>query len=310
MRNYCSVFYESSIICKQNIPLEANMQSKLNFITMCAMKALLYEVSAAPKPGLVDRLGPGAHDDMDYFTFVDSTLALQETFYECAEAGVNFKGENPTELLEALRPIGILGEEKMLQATDGVNTHKGAIFSLGILCAAAGRLISESSNAHALCEYVKQMAFGLTKELNTTVRGEALTSGERLYKSSGILGIRGEVEAGFPSVMEFGLPALQSMSTEGLLDRNEIMIQTLIELMYHVDDTNVLSRKGVSGLNYVRNQAKKALELGGVYTEEGWYFIVKLDQEFTEKNISPGGTADMLAVTLMLHFLSSGGRLC
>lgn len=285
------------------------MNPKLNLIASYAMKALLYEVSASPKPGLVDRLGSGAHQDVDYFTFVDSALSLHDTFYTCAQIGSEFDGNDPRELLALLRPIGLTGEKKMLESTRGVNTHKGAIFSLGILCAVAGKLKSHEQKADTICEYIKRIASGLTDELGVIKSEKELTDGERIYKQHGILGIRGEVEAGFPSVRKYGLPTLKNMIHEGQFDRNEIMIQVLIQIMCHVDDSNVLARKGLEGLDFVRKESEKALQLGGVYNKEGWYYIVNMDRVFADQNISPGGTADLLAVTLMLHFLEHQGRL-
>jgi len=293
----------------------------LNFITSCATKALLYEVSASPKPGLVDRFGNGAHKDMDYFTFVDSALSLEETFFDCAYTGAHFQGDDLRDLFVQLRPIGIQGEQKMYAATKGVNTHKGAIFSLGILCAAAGFILKESGEAFphisvkSLCDITKQMTLELTDELvevQETVASEKLrplTSGEKLYAEKGVLGIRGEVASGFASVTTYGLPVLKKLTQERKYSKNDVMVQILIELLAHVEDTNVLARFGEQGLELVREYTHKALQRGGVTSSDGWSIINEMDQVFIEKNISPGGTADLLAVTLMLHFLSGNGQL-
>ena len=272
-----------------------------NRISSFAMKALLYEVSATPKPGLVDRVGSGAHRDMDYFTFIDSTVSLHGTFYACTETGANFCGE-PKELLKLLRPIGIDGEREMLKVTKGVNTHKGAIFSLGIICAAAGHLLTESHTTEDLCSYVKKMTVELVQELKNNL---SQTAGERLYHNFGVLGIRGEVSLGFPSVRKFGLPIMRKIHSEGILSKNEMLIEILIRLLAHVTDSNVLSRAGLKGLELVQSSAEKSIALGGVYTQEGWYSIVAMDQLFIDENISPGGAADLLAVTAMLYFLET-----
>ena len=287
------------------------MKSKLNFITTCALKALLYEVSASPKPGLVDRYGSGAHTDMDYFTFVDSALSLQETFFDCAHAGAHFSGEDLTDLFKDLRPIGIAGEKKMYEATSGVNTHKGAIFSLGILCAAAGHLVCQDKvdlSVEALRDISMKMTYGLTGELETSA-SENMTSGERLYAEKGVLGIRGEVEAGFPSVMNYGLPALAEALENKEASKNDILVLVLIELLGHVEDTNVMSRYGEEGLKLVREKSRQVISNGGISTQRGWQLIHDMDEIFIEKNISPGGTADLLAVTLMFHFLCNDGLL-
>ncbi len=84
-----------------------------------------------------------------------------------------------------------------------------------------------------------------------------------------------------------------------------MLIEVLISLLAHVTDSNVLSRAGLKGLELVQSSAEKSLALGGVYTQEGWYSIVAMDQVFIDENISPGGAADLLAVTSMLHFLET-----
>lgn len=290
------------------------MNQSLKFIANCAVKALLYEVSASPKPGLVDRFGSGAHTDMDYFTFIDSALALEDTFYQCSEKGFQFKGKDLSTLLERLRPIGIEGENRMLVATGGVNTHKGAIFSLGILCAAAGQGMQQFGtvpDADELCTIASQMSYGLTSDLKETASCKRVikTEGERLYVEKGVLGVRGEVEAGFPSVRRVGLPVLDKALKVGKLDKNDIMIQILLELMHCVEDTNVLSRYGCKGRSMVMALSEEAIKAGGMYTDKGRRLIEEMDHIFVQKNISPGGTADLLAVTLMLHFVTGSGAL-
>lgn len=108
------------------------------YISQIAVKSMLLEVSATPKPGLVDRNNSGAHKDMDFNTFIESSVSQVYTFYNCTLEGLKFEGEDNKELLKAIRPAGIEGESKMFNATRGINTHKGLIFSLGIIAAAAG----------------------------------------------------------------------------------------------------------------------------------------------------------------------------
>src|SRR4051812_47765287 len=105
-------------------------------ISQKALLSLLYEVSASPKPGLVDRYNQGAHKDMDFFTFMASSAALSNYFNDCVAEGVKYSGQNPQELFFSLRSLGVDAEKSMFEATDNVNTHKGLIFSLGIICAA------------------------------------------------------------------------------------------------------------------------------------------------------------------------------
>ena len=124
-----------------------------------ALKSLLYEVSVTPKPGLVDRDNPGAHGDMDYYSFIDSAAALAPYFSRCAALGRDSLCE-PGEVLTRLRPLGLEAEEAMKQATGGANTHKGLIFSLGILCAAAGRLgdvVADATACRNVCSPARRV---------------------------------------------------------------------------------------------------------------------------------------------------------
>ena len=114
-----------------------------------AVRALRIEAAVTPKPGLVDRENSGAHDDMDYPLFLASSAALQPCFIACAKAGIDGYKKNPAQLVPILRRIGRCGETAMYAATKGVNTHKGAIFSMGILCCALGMLVARATKGKA-----------------------------------------------------------------------------------------------------------------------------------------------------------------
>jgi triphosphoribosyl-dephospho-CoA synthase len=190
------------------------MFSKVDFckkIGQYAIMSLLYEVSATPKPGLVDRYNQGAHKDMDFFTFMSSSASLIYFFSDCAELGLEYAGKSPKELFQTLRGTGRKAEIAMLEATGGANTHKGLIFSLGTICAAASCSIEENGergiDIDAICTKVSLMTKGLCfKELASIKETEGLTHGEKLYLKYGVKGIRGEVEGGFPTVRNQALP--------------------------------------------------------------------------------------------------------
>ena len=282
------------------------------YISSVATRSMLYELSASPKPGLVDRNNSGAHDDMDFFTFLDSISVLGPYFELCALAGLNFKEGNYRGLLKKLRPLGIEAEKDMFKATSGVNTHKGVVFSQGIIASAAGILYSGSRevNIFNIIETVKEITWGVTDELEIKKENGTLTYGERLFKKYGITGIRGEVEAGFPTVWEHSYPFLKELiAREGYKKTgiNDIMVQTLLKLMAHTEDSNILGRAGKEGLEFVQSSAKEALDLGGIFTSEGKRYIKELDNTFIRRNISPGGSADLLSVTFMLFLLENGG---
>lgn len=281
------------------------------YISNLALKSMIYEVAATPKPGLVDRANSGAHNDMDFFSFIDSSLALGSYFQECTRVGIDFNHKDYRGLLRDIRPIGIEGEKKMFQATGGINTHKGLIFSLGIIAAIAGNIFSREASifieAHHISELTKAMARGLTKELEESYSKTDLSYGEKLYVKYGVKGIRGQVESGFSTVMDYSLPLFRDLVEVKKYHINHIMINTLLYLIANTEDSNILGRHDMETLKYVQGRAREAIDLGGYLSEKGKVLVGNMDLDFIEKKISPGGSADLLAVTLMLYFLEKGG---
>lgn len=271
-----------------------------------ALLGMLYEVSASPSPGLVSPYSNGAHKDMDFFTFLKSSSSIAYSMYLCAQTGI----DNPKwDILKHLRKIGIDAEDNMLKATGGVNTQKGLLFLLGILCAASGRcikrkLILNRLNISNLCS---EICLGIVeKELRGIKADKELSNGERLYIENGITGIRGEVERGIPTVINFGIPAYEDALKGGLIT-SEALCHSLIAIMEAVEDTTVINRCGMGGLLYMRSCAKRAMELGGMKSIEGREYITALNNDFIKRNISPGGAADLLAATVMIYELEGMG---
>lgn len=284
-----------------------NNREFCTYIANISIKSMLYEVSATPKPGLVDRHNSGAHRDMDFFTFIDSTSVLYPYFYNCTKAGIEFNKKDYRFLLKIIRPIGIKAEEDMFKATKGINTHKGMIFSLGITAAALGSLFKEDKkkkySPNILSKRIKKITQGICNELK--LESKNTTYGERLFREYGILGIRGEVESGFPTVTDISLPVFKQLIKENH-HINTILVHTLIYLIKHTEDSNILGRHGIDTLRYTRKQAEKALELGGYLEERGRKFIKDMDRDFIKRHISPGGAADLLAITLMFFLIEKG----
>ena len=271
-------------------------------IGACAVEAMLYEVSATPKPGLVDRANNGAHHDMDFFTFMSSAAALRGSFDAFARIGVQHQAGPLHEMLPALQQAGRTAEQQMFALTQGVNTHKGMIFSLGMLAGAAGRLAAqgETLTAEKLCRSVAALCTGITAAAYAGIREQGqLTKGEAMYLKYGVTGVRGEVENGFPTVRRTGLPVCRELREKGLAI-NDVLVGTLIALMAENQDTNILGRHDLETLQAVQQAAKDVLALGSVGTEAGRRAICRMDEEFIERYISPGGSADLVAVT---HFL-------
>ena len=272
-----------------------------------AVEAMLYEVAATPAPGLVDRANSGAHKDMDIFTFLSSSAALSHTLGRCAEAAFRHKG-TLEELLPLLRLIGIEGERRMLAATQGVNTQKGLLFSLGLAVAAAAWVLHAGKplQTEAVLAAAAEMVQGIVEaELKSLARKkpEELTAGERLYLEYGVQGIRGEVAAALPAVRLCGLPKLREALAAGL-NVNDALVQTLLELFMTVDDTTVMNRHDVETMRgWVRQQTAAVLASGGMLAAGGAKRLSEMDTLFIARNISPGGAADMLAVTWFLHRL-------
>ena len=268
-----------------------------------AVRALLYEVATTPKPGLVDRRNSGSHRDMDIFTFLSSAAALGPYFDACTRCGRTTADKPPAETFAALRPLGCQAEGVMLDATHGVNTHKGAIFSVGVVCAALGRLDrADWARPDRVLAEAAAMTAGLTeRDFANVTRENAVTVGQRLYVEYGITGVRGQVEAGLPAVLHTGLPALENGLAAGhSLERSGC--GALLAMLADSVDTNLIARSDLA------TQQAVAAELAALLRETPYPdadTLCALDDRFIAANLSPGGSADLLAICYLLHFLSA-----
>ena len=282
---------------------EAVAKNHARKIAALAVKALLYEVCTTPKPGLVDRANSGAHRDMDIFTFLGSAAVLQDYFAQCTETGVRSRDASAEETFRQIRLPGRLAEQEMYRQTGGVNTHKGAIFSMGILCAAAGRLVEDSfTDPEALLRECARMCSGVTAGDFAHVTPEtAGTPGERLYAAFGITGIRGQAEAGFPAVLKHGLPVLRDGLTRGL-SADQAGCAALLALIATAEDTNLIHRSNRETQQQIRQETAQLIQENPYPGER---VLEQLDAEFIRRNLSPGGSADLLAMCYFLYFLES-----
>lgn len=274
-------------------------------IASLAVQAMLYEVTCHPSPGLVSIASSGAHRDMDYFTFLDSAAALIKPLIQCAEAG--FTSNAPKEIFQEIRRVGQLGEQKMFHKTAGVNTHKGMQFLLGICCAAGGKALYDGVPFSSLQSLIKEMTKGLVERELSSRRVEfnnaeefALTHGEKLYLKDKVEGIRGEVQRGLPTVFEFSLGFYKVNNS---LSKNDRLVQTLLAIMQSCEDSNILHRHSLETLREVQGRAKQVIAIGGVKTPQGMKAIEEMDKDFSKRKISPGGSADLLGVTVFLDLL-------
>lgn len=268
----------------------AVLQHDSNLVASLAVKALLFEVLTTPKPGLVDRNNNGAHKDMDLFTFAASASVLFPYFQKAYCLGWN--SVDPKKAFEELRMLGKRAEQAMFFETNGVNTHKGAIFSLGIVCCAAGFTATSKADIFQCCSL---MTKGITEELKDNSQE---TNGKRLFSKYGLKGIRGELEEGLPTVKEIGLPMLEEYLSAGF-SLEDAGARVLVALISQLSDTNLVARGGKEKAEEARKRAS-ALFLADYFETSD---IEKLDEYFISENLSPGGAADLLAVCFFLHFI-------
>lgn len=264
---------------------------------------MLEEVLLTPKPGLVDGRNSGSHQDMDLHMFIRSARAVSRCMTEFVRLGYDLGNAFTRQILPALRARGIVCEQAMYQVTHGVNTHKGAVFAFGLLCTVAGMLLArgEAMQACVLCRKVKDVCRGMvTREL--ALAKVAKTAGERFYRRYGLTGARGEAESGFATVLNHSLPAYCDAIHQGW-GNERALHQTLLTLMAHNDDTNLVARGGIAGLQFAQREVLALLNDGGMANPQAIERLLTLDSIFIVKNLSPGGSADLLAVTWFLAHL-------
>ncbi|MFM2486354.1 triphosphoribosyl-dephospho-CoA synthase CitG [Celerinatantimonas yamalensis] len=281
-------------------PLQSS-QLNQDDVTKIIHQALWLEVSLTPKPGLVDCLSNGAHRDMDIAVFLASIEAIVPwfgLFFQCGQHSILASNER---VLAELRPIGKACEQAMFQATRGINCHKGGIFALGLLCCALGRLGARQIEItqQSICRQVSAFCHGLVqRELQANPSPQ--TVGEHLYQCYGLSGARGEAERGFDTVRRFALPVWQT-GIKQHRPLKEVMLHSLLSLMAYNQDTNLVSRGGMSGLRFVQHSAQRLLRMS--WTDQ---HLWELDRRMIERNLSPGGSADLLAICYVLSLFPSG----
>lgn len=264
-------------------------------IGRAAIHALHAELALHPKPGLVSPVDSGAHDDMDVGTFLRSILALGPYFPAIAQAGA---AGAP---FEALQALGMAAEHRMLAATGGINTHRGAVFVLGLLAAAAGWRQKRGQSLHgaALAEtVVERWGDGIAAAGALSLD----SNGARAVRRYGARGARDEALDGFPTLVEVALPALSE--TLARLDcPRRARVQCLFAVMAELEDTNLLHRGGPDGLAFVRGEAGNFLAEGGVFAPDWRERAQDLHRACIERHLSPGGGADVLAAACFVQGL-------
>jgi triphosphoribosyl-dephospho-CoA synthase len=279
---------------RQSRPSEARFANayEADAIAAVAVRCLLRELETWPKPGLVSHVDSGSHSDMNFGTFRRSAAAINPYLRALAEAGAKGCG------MGRLRIIGLEAEAAMFAATGGVNTHRGAIFGLGLLCAAAG------AKAGGLADPTMPLGDVVTKLWSRNILdGPVLlhSHGGKARRVYGSGGARAEAAQGFPSAYEIGLPALQWGALIAPGDTEAARVQACFALIASLEDTNLLHRGGLPGLRYAQSTARAFLDDGGVGRRDWRERANVVHRSFVTRRLSPGGSADLLAMTLFIQ---------
>ncbi|NNG23521.1 triphosphoribosyl-dephospho-CoA synthase MdcB [Massilia sp. ML15P13] len=272
-------------------------------IARLAVRSLYAELALYPKPGLVSLVDNGSHEDMTAATFMRSMFALRRYFLRITAAGM---ADAP---FHVLKRLGIEAEQRMLRATSGINTHRGAIFCLGMLCAAIGRCRADGAAlepAVIQSTLLRQWGGALGAHSGDAGIGSGTQShGAEALQRYAASGAREEGARGFPSVFGIGLPALQRAlgAKRGM---RQARVDALFALMAHISDTNVYHRGGIEGAQAVRRQARAFVARGGTAAPDWEERALACHRAFVVARLSPGGAADLLGAACLLHAVCAG----
>jgi triphosphoribosyl-dephospho-CoA synthase len=278
----------------QNRPSEARLASvhEAGAIAGIAVRCLLRELETWPKPGLVSPIDSGSHSDMAAGTCSRSAAAILPYLHALAKAGAQGYG------MGRLRIIGLEAEAAMFAATGGVKTHRGAIFGLGLLCAAAGAKAAGRADSRMPLGAVVAALWG-----SNILDGPVLlhSHGGNARRCYGAGGARLEAAQGFPGIYGIGLPALKSGALIAAGDAEAARVHACFALIATLEDTNLLHRGGLSGLRFAQRAARTFLDDGGVSTCDWRERANLVHQSFVKRRLSPGGSADLLAMSLFVQ---------
>jgi triphosphoribosyl-dephospho-CoA synthase len=274
----------------------ARSLQRSDHLAALATQSLIAEAELTPKAGLVDRRGRGAHNDLSLPLMTQSANILEPYF--AAMAACSEVQDLSTSLRAELAEIGHDAERAMYKVTQGTNSHKGAIWILGLLVAAAAR--GHGQNARGIAAVA-----GAIARLPDRAQPDLVTHGDIVRNRYGAGGARREASNGFPHVTQLGLPTLRDRRARKFPE--EICrLDALLSVMAELDDTCVLYRGGVEALDAVKSGAKAVLVAGGYGSANGRQQMRKLERELIPRHVSPGGSADLLAATIFLDTVERG----
>lgn len=273
-----------------------------NQIGLLARDALVAEVMLSPKPGLVDQWNNGSHSDLTVELMVRSANCLAPYFAQMAAEGQRYHSDQTTDSLLALREkIGRIGrdaESQMMMVTNNVNTHRGAIWALGLLATSAG-MLGENATSNDLCVVAGRIAC-----LPDQFVKQTWSKGLKATRQYQINGAREQAQNGFPAILDIAFPALITSRQNGDSEPHA-QLNALVALMAELTDTCVLSRSGMKGLKLMQQGANDIIRVGGVATESGFSKLIELNRDMVAINASPGGAADLLAATLFVDAIAN-----
>lgn len=249
-------------------------------LSYLAVQSIKAELDTTPKPGLVDKADNGAHSDMDYNLMLKSIYSLHSYFTKLSCLAYNEDVIN----IDKIKTIGIEAEKQMLFTTNGVNTYKGALFSMGLVLYAASYLCQQRDKVQ------EQQLQKTIKLLSTKFSQPDDTHGKKVIEKHNIKGALNSAIDGYPLLFDEWLPFFIKHKNE-----EHSLIKLLLFIMTNLDDTNIYYRKGEEVVAHVKQQAQEILDDFSIDRVE------KLNREFVKENISPGGAADMLSLTLFIH---------
>lgn len=248
-------------------------------LSYLAVQSIKAELDTTPKPGLVDKADNGAHSDMDYNLMLKSIYSLHSYFTKLSCLAYNEDVIN----IDKIKTIGIEAEKQMLFTTNGVNTYKGALFSMGLVLYAASYLCQQRDKVQ------EQQLQKTIKLLSTKFSQPDDTHGKKVIEKHNIKGALNSAIDGYTLLFDEWLPFFIKHKNE-----EHSLIKLLLFIMTNLDDTNIYYRKGEEVVAHVKQQAQEILDDFSIDRVE------KLNREFVKENISPGGAADMLSLTLFI----------
>ncbi|MGD1823548.1 MAG: triphosphoribosyl-dephospho-CoA synthase CitG [Pleomorphochaeta sp.] len=273
-----------------------------NDLSQLAMNCLILEVKTTPKPGLVDLNNNGSHKDMDINLFINSAKVLKPFFYDFFKLGFENKSTNINQLLPQLRKLGIEAEKAMINETKGINTHKGSIFIYSLILCSLGWLYSKSNySKQILIQTIKDLSKDFIDDFKLIKDKDILSNGEKIFLQYGILGVRGEAINGFEVVLDKLSNKYNSYISSGY-SINDSGCFVLLDIILEINDTNIISRSNYNVLLEIKTKIKQMSKIDG---RKKLDFITQLDKEFIEKNISAGGSADLLALIYFIYYFES-----